>query len=177
MKDEVQKAEDIFNDSPNCSWVSAIFTLGIDCIIKAAAKKKAERTKKMVTQKQVQLKNTLLPLIEKIKTIDDVASALLKAGYEKIEHVENFLVALQDAESYFSNGGTLFTKPARKKHIKKLDGLITACDTMLIAATTKMDVFKAVILGGNSFNEEKDKINKNTYEDEAAREAENWKNE
>jgi len=123
------------------------------------------------------LKKTLFPLIEKIKTIDDVASALLKAGYEKIEAVENFLVALEDAESYFSNGGTLFTKPARRKHVKKLDGLITACDTMLIAATTKMDVFKAVILGGDTFNAEKSGINPNTYEDEAAAEAEAWKQE
>jgi len=123
------------------------------------------------------LKKTLFPLIEKIKTIDDVASALLKAGYEKIEAVENFLVALEDAESYFSNGGTLFTKPARRKHVKKLDGLITACDTMLIAATTKMDVFKAVILGGETFNKEKSGINPNTYEDEAAAEAEAWKQE
>jgi hypothetical protein len=45
MKEEVQKAEDIWNDSPNCTVLSAIFTLGIDCIIKAAAKRKAERTK------------------------------------------------------------------------------------------------------------------------------------
>ena len=50
MADEVQRATDAFNDAPNCTVLSAIFTLGIDCIIKAAAKRKAERTKKRVAQ-------------------------------------------------------------------------------------------------------------------------------
>jgi len=50
MADEVQRATDAFNDAPNCTVLSAIFTLGIDCIVKAAAKRKAERTKKRVAQ-------------------------------------------------------------------------------------------------------------------------------
>jgi hypothetical protein len=177
MEAERQAAQDAYDDAPNCNWVSAIFTLGIDCIVKAAAKRKADRTVKLVAQKQKELKATLIPLIAKIRTIEDVASVLLAAGYEKLEAVEDFLDALTDAEGYFNNGGTLFTKPARRKHIKKLDTLITACDTMLVHAMTKMEVFKAVITGGKDFDKEKASVNGNQFEDDAAKEAEDWKNE
>jgi hypothetical protein len=28
-------AEDAYKNAPNCNWFTAIFTLGIDCILKA----------------------------------------------------------------------------------------------------------------------------------------------
>jgi len=174
MEKERQEAQDRYDDSPNCNWLMAIVTLGIDCIIKAAAKRKAERTKIKIEQQQKILESTLTPLIEKIRTIEDVATALLSSGYEKLEAVENFLDALTDAESYFQNGGRLFTRPARRKHVKKLDVLIEACNTMLVHAETKMEVFKAVIVGGDDFKSKQGSVNGNQYEDEVAKETEDW---
>jgi hypothetical protein len=42
MTEEMNRANDAFENAPKCNWFTAIFTLGIDCIIKAKAKKRAE---------------------------------------------------------------------------------------------------------------------------------------
>ena len=128
----------------------------------------------MVKEKSQKLKDDLKPLIANINGIEDVATGLLAVGYEKIEHINNFLDVLVDAEMYFKNGGPLFSKPARRKHVEKLDELIVACNTMHIVATTKMAVFKAVILGGNTFAEEQSKIDGHKYEEEIAAEQKEW---
>lgn len=43
MEAEKVRADEVFLSSPSCNWFTAIFTLGIDCIIKAKAKNKAEK--------------------------------------------------------------------------------------------------------------------------------------
>lgn len=87
----------------------------------------------------------------------------MKAGKRKLEAVNNFLVAITAAESYFANGGKLFHKAARKKHMKKLDELIEACDIMYTEAEQDMDVFKAFLTSGADF-----KNNQGNIDTEAA---------
>ena len=128
----------------------------------------------MVKEKKDELETTLKPLIAKINTIEDVGSALLSAGYEKLEHVNNFLDALVDAEGYFQNGGVLFTKPARGKHVEKLDELIEACNTMFVHATTKMQIFTAVIVGGDDFAKTQSSIDGFKYENDIEEEQKKW---
>jgi hypothetical protein len=114
-------------------------------------KRKAERTRNRIRDEEKVARETLVPLIAKINGIEDVADVLLKVGYEKLEHLEDFLGALTDAEGYFDNGGRLFSSGMRKKPVAKLDVLIEACDKMIFAAGDKMNIFKAVIVGGAEF--------------------------
>lgn len=174
MQKELQAAQDAVEDMQGCNVLEAIFTLGIACLIKHQAKRKAERTRNMVEQKKTELENTLKPLIVKINSIQDVADALLSAGYFHLEHVNDFLDALTDAESYFNNGGRLFHTPARRKHVQKLNGLIEACDKMLTAGSQKMEVFKAVILGGDNEKANLKHVDGEQYEKAIAAEQEAW---
>jgi len=121
MEKERQEAQDRYDDSPKCNWLSAIFTLGIDCIIKAKAKMRAEKVTQRIAEEKAELERTLTPLMAKIDTIKDIGTILWKAGTKKLEAVENFLLAIENANDYFNRGGRLFHRAARKKHIKKLD--------------------------------------------------------
>jgi len=121
MEKERQEAQDRYDDSPKCNWLSAIFTLGIDCIIKAKAKMRAEKVTQRIAEEKAELERTLTPLMAKIDTIKDIGTILWKAGTKKLEAVENFLLAIENANDYFNSGGRLFHRAARKKHIKKLD--------------------------------------------------------
>ena len=151
MEEEKQRAIDAFENAPKCNWFTAIFTLGIDCIIKAKAKMRAEKMAQRISRDKTELENTLNPLVKRIDEIKDIGTILLKAGKRKLEAVNTFLVAITAAESYFKNGGKLFHKAARKKHMKKLDELIGACDLMYEESEKDMEIFKVFLTSGADF--------------------------
>ena len=94
-------AEDAYKHAPNCNWFTAIFTLGIDCIIKAMNKKKAEMMHDQIKIDKMKIESTLTPLIAKIKGFEEVGKILWAAGMRKVDAVNNFLDAITAAESYF----------------------------------------------------------------------------
>jgi hypothetical protein len=165
---EVQKEYDAVVEeiaaNTGCNWAQAIFTLGIWCLVKDGDKRKAEKTLAMIGEKSKDLQDALKPIIADLSGIESVADGLLRAGYDKLEAVNDFLDALVVAESHFTNGGKLFSKPARRRHVEKLDILIAACNTMLVHATTKMAVFRAVIVGGDDFAKEAKDVDGQQYE-------------
>jgi len=135
-------------------------------------KRKAQRTRDRIHAEEKVARETLVPLIAKINGIQDVADVLLRVGYEKLEHIEEFLVALTNAEGYFDNGGTLFSSGMRKKHVVKLDELIAACEKMINSSDDKMSIFKAVIVGGAEFTRDQANIDGDQYTNEIAAEIE-----
>jgi len=148
MEREAQEARDRA-EATSCNWLLAIFTLGIACIQKAKDKMRAENLAKQITNEKAELERTLTPLIAKLGTVDKIATSLWAAGTRQLEAVDNFLGAVENARDYFNSGGRLFHTAARKKHIKKLDSLIAACDDMLEAADADSELFKAFLTGSD----------------------------
>lgn len=105
-----------------------------------------------------ELKATLDPLVIRIDEIKDIGTILIKAGKDKLEKVNTFLVAIEAAESYFKNGGRLFHKAARKMHMKKLDKLIDACDIMYDEANKDMGIFTVFLTSGGDFKDNQKNI-------------------
>lgn len=92
---------------------------------------RAQKLRDRIIKDKKELTETLTPLIAKINEIKEIGTILYAAGTRKLEAINDFYGAIVSAENYFSNGGKLFMKVARKKHIVKLDTLIEACDIMI----------------------------------------------
>lgn len=69
MQREVDAAQEAVDSAGSCNWLSAIFTLGIDCIIKKKNQMRAQKLRDRIIKDKKELTETLTPLIAKIDEI------------------------------------------------------------------------------------------------------------
>jgi len=114
----LEEAEAELQGMGSCKWWQALISFGETCRKIARKKRELIRIRDRIKKEDKQVRETIPPLVAKINSIEEVADALLRVGYSKLQAIENFLVALQNAEEYFNNGGRLFSKFARRQHVK-----------------------------------------------------------
>ena len=60
----------------------------------------------------------------------------------------------------------MFATVARKKHIAKLEKLVSACDTMIVHSNSKVNVFQAVVNSHNQLQGEINQVDVTKYDKE-----------